>query len=82
MIEMPISKEILVYWCWKAARNYGDLQNGTFNNASFSNVIKSELNLTVPVDGNVIRLILTGRDWLKQTGNSYYVFYKQALSGD
>jgi hypothetical protein len=32
----------------------------------------SELNLRVPIDGNIVRMILDGRTWLKKIDNYQY----------
>ena len=59
-------ESVLKWFCRKAVNNYGDYEQACFTNASFSNVVMEELKLKQPVDGNIVRMILIGRPWLRQ----------------
>lgn len=78
ILTPPITEDVLIYFCWKAAKSYGGLGEGFFTNAGLSNVIMQELSLQRPIDGAIIRLILEGRRWIKKAGKSRYQFIEDS----
>lgn len=63
MKEALLKNDLLLFFCEKAATAYNP-GGVRFTNANFSHVIMTELGLSEPLDGNIVRLILTGRSFV------------------
>lgn len=77
-MKPPITEDVLIYFCWKASKSFGALNERFFTNAGLSNVITKELSLKKPIDGMLIRLILEGRWWVKRAGECRYQFIEES----
>lgn len=71
-IIAPITGDVVKYWCWEAAMQYSGER--IFSNAVFSNVVRNAMRLESNIDGNIIRVILAGRDYLEQIDECYYKY--------
>jgi hypothetical protein len=68
---MPIFDEsVILFFAWRATRKFGG-DDGLFNSACFSEVIREMLGLPTP-DGLIVRLILSGRNGIEQVGDAHW----------
>ena len=70
--ENVFNEEVLKYWCYKAARSYGDVSHGCFTNANFSSVVMEEMKYKSVLTGDIVRMILTARPWLREVDSCQY----------
>ena len=71
-LENVLTDDVLRYFCYKAAREFGDYKQGCFTNACFAQVIMKELHRDYVLDGDIVRLILIGRWWLREIDSCQY----------
>lgn len=73
-MRMPINEGLLKFICWEAAKEFDHKgMDGLFNLACWSNAYCRITNREGAIDGNIIRVILTGRDWVKpQEGETHW----------
>ena len=62
---VPITDDLLKYFAWKATACFG--HKVQFSSASFSHVLRDEIGFTKLPDGLFVKMILTGRPWLKHS---------------
>lgn len=60
----------ILFFAWKATRKFGG-NDGLFNSAGFSSVIRDALGLAT-LDGLIVKLILSGRDGIEQVGAAHW----------
>ena len=65
-MDMPINEGILQFISWKAAQKYDHKAlRGLFNLACWSEAYCEITGRQEVLDGNIVRAILTGRNWVK-----------------
>lgn len=66
--DVLLTKEVIRFLAWMAAKDYGNDSNGrggVFSSATFSSVVSKVFGLPA-LDGYVVKLILSGRDGITQ----------------